>query len=56
VKGWILGGIFLALVSWNSGPSFADGLVGKSGSLAALVFHYLDSADAEEAERVLRDI
>lgn len=56
MKGWILGVIFLALVSWNSGLSFADGPVGKSGSLAALVFHYLDSADAEEAERVLREI
>jgi pimeloyl-ACP methyl ester carboxylesterase len=40
----------------NSGSGLGYSTVSESGSFAALVFHYLDSADAEGTERLLREI
>jgi pimeloyl-ACP methyl ester carboxylesterase len=48
--------MFLTLVVCSPGFSFAQSTASSSDSLAALVFHYLDTTDGEEADRLLRTI
>lgn len=48
--------MFLTLVVCGPGFSFAQPPAPPSDSLASLVFHYLDTTDGEEADRLLRTV
>jgi dienelactone hydrolase len=56
VSNLVRGLIFVALVVCGAGLGIAQSTREGPDGLASLVFHYLDTADGEEADRLLRSI
>jgi len=56
VIGFLLVGLLLSWGCVNLSSRLVDGQVDGSKALAGAIFHYLDTKDSEEADRLLKDI